>query len=202
MFEQLVDKARDLIPRLEQQLLLGPEALPPEKRVLVPELDAWYNSADELLKGHFGDTSGQWRDWMALHQRLVELDDKEALGGYFDVRRSKTRRLANSMGFLLQLDLSGGTASSAFFDQYDLRVLAALRTQVPAAAFSYEQAIRDLAGPDRLSWRGPATDLRESLRETIDQLAPDNLVENEPTYKREPSTSGPTMRQSPLHTPA
>jgi hypothetical protein len=65
----------------------------------------------------------------------------------------------------------------------------------PDAAASYTQALRDLVGSDRTSWRGPATDLRETLRETLDKLAPDAEVERMEGYKREANTHGPTMRQ-------
>ena len=53
----------------------------------------------------------------------------------------------------------------------------------------------DLAASERLSWRGPATDFREALRETLDHLAPDNEVKMQPGYKQEPNTNGPTMKQ-------
>jgi hypothetical protein len=46
-----------------------------------------------------------------------------------------------------------------------------------------------------MSWRGPATDFRESLRETLDHLAPDSAVKAEPGFKLEQNTSGPTMKQ-------
>ena len=52
-------------------------------------------------------------------------------------------------------------------------IIGTLTSLLPSSARSYEQAIRDLQSADRLSWRGPATDLRESLRETLDHLAPD-----------------------------
>jgi hypothetical protein len=70
---------------------------------------------------------------------------------------------------------------------------------LPSAARSYEQAIMDLKGKDRLSWRGPATDLRESLRETLDHLAPDQEVTKEPGFKLEKDAQGPTMKQKVRH---
>jgi len=36
--------------------------------------------------------------------------------------------------------------------------------------------LRDVADGDRISWRGAAGELREVLREVIDQLSPDNKV--------------------------
>lgn len=55
--------------------------------------------------------------------------------------------------------------------------------------------MRDLTGPDRLSWRGPATDLRESLREVLDHLAPDDEVTSRSGFKLEKDQTGPTMKQ-------
>src|SRR5690606_26559968 len=62
-------------------------------------------------------------------------------------------------------------------------------------AMSYEQALIDLRTEDRLSWRGPATDLREALREVLDKLAPDDEVKAAPGFKPEPDARGPTMKQ-------
>jgi hypothetical protein len=80
-------------------------------------------------------------------------------------------------------------------DSVDEKILLTLRGIVPSAADSYEQALTDLASSDRLSWRGPATDLREALRETLDQLAPDKDVEDVPGYKAAPGAHRPTMKQ-------
>jgi hypothetical protein len=81
----------------------------------------------------------------------------------------------------------------------DLRIITTLRALLPSAAASYEQALLDLSAPSRLSWRGPATDLREALRETLDHLAPDDDVTAAPGYKAEPNTHGPTMKQKVRH---
>ncbi len=77
----------------------------------------------------------------------------------------------------------------------DVRIVSTLKDLLPGAALSFEQALTDLDEEERLSWRGPATDLREALRETLDHLAPDKDVESAPGYKQEVGTSGPTMKQ-------
>ena len=66
---------------------------------------------------------------------------------------------------------------------------------MPAAALSYQQAIADLADDGRASFRGPALELREALRETLDHLAPGEEVEAMNGYKQEPDRKGPTMKQ-------
>jgi hypothetical protein len=77
----------------------------------------------------------------------------------------------------------------------DERIIATLTELCPAAAGAYAQGIKDLEATDRSSWRGPATEFRESLRETLDKLAPDKDVEAMPGFKHEQGTTRPTMRQ-------
>lgn len=80
-------------------------------------------------------------------------------------------------------------------NQIDTMIIETLSKFVPSAALSYQQALIDLQSDKRHSWRGPATDLRESLRETLDYLAPDGDVKKSPGYKQVPNTNGPTMKQ-------
>lgn len=80
-------------------------------------------------------------------------------------------------------------------NKLDALIITTLEKIVPSAAFSYRQALFDLQMDKRLSWRGPATDLREALRETLDYLAPDKDVINMQGYKQLPNTNGPTMKQ-------
>jgi hypothetical protein len=85
--------------------------------------------------------------------------------------------------------------SGARTSKSDELIISSLKDVCPSAASAYEQALRDLQGSDRLSWRGPATDMREALRETLDALAPDNEVEKMQGYKLEENARRPTMRQ-------
>ena len=66
---------------------------------------------------------------------------------------------------------------------------------VPSAALSYKQAILDLSDDGRVSFRGPALELREALREILDHLAPDSEVTAAPEYMQEKDRTGPTMKQ-------
>jgi hypothetical protein len=77
----------------------------------------------------------------------------------------------------------------------DEQIMKTLQGLVPAAALSYQQAIADLADDSRVSFRGPALELREALREALDHLAPNEEVEAMDGYKREPERKGPTMKQ-------
>jgi len=110
------------------------------------------------------------------------------------------RKLSGVKKKLIQLEahsavLVGAGSSTESANLMDRRIIEILQPLVPSAALSYEQALIDLDGPDRKSWRGPATDLREALRETLDYLAPDKDVTSQPGFKLEPDSKGPTMKQ-------
>lgn len=74
-------------------------------------------------------------------------------------------------------------------------ILGTLEQMIPSAAFSYRQAINDLADDDRISNRGTAVEMREALREVLDHLAPDKEVMKSEGFKLEKNRSGPTMSQ-------
>lgn len=80
-------------------------------------------------------------------------------------------------------------------DERDKRIIETLDKLIPTASLSYEQALIDINIANRKSWRGPATELRESLRECLDYFAPDKDVSLQPGFKLEPETKGPTMKQ-------
>lgn len=77
----------------------------------------------------------------------------------------------------------------------ETEILATLRKLLPSAGLSYEQALRDLRGAPRLSYRGTAVELREVLREVLDHLAPDADVMRSPGFKLEKDATRPTMKQ-------
>jgi hypothetical protein len=70
-----------------------------------------------------------------------------------------------------------------------------LHQMLPGAARSYHQALRDLSDPTRLSFRGTASELRETLREVVDHLAPDDEVRSSPGFRLEDVQKRPTMKQ-------
>jgi len=85
-------------------------------------------------------------------------------------------------------------ATFAITEEDDL-IVEKLEAVVPSAALSYKQAIFDLRDDHRVSFRGPALELRESLREILDLLAPDNEVTCGTGYVQEKDRTGPTMKQ-------
>jgi hypothetical protein len=70
-----------------------------------------------------------------------------------------------------------------------------LSKMIPSAALSYEQVILDLSEAERLSYRGVSNELRETLRETLDYLAPDDQVISAQGYEHEEGQTKPTQRQ-------
>lgn len=77
-------------------------------------------------------------------------------------------------------------------EQLVIDTIAAL---VPSAAASYEQGLRDLRDRTRASYRGPAVEFREALREVLDHLAPDDDVTSQQGFKLESGRTRPTMKQ-------
>lgn len=64
-----------------------------------------------------------------------------------------------------------------------LAVLDRLRKLSPPLAESFEQALRDLNDSGRLSYMGPAGEVREVLRAAIQQLAPEAEVKAQSWFK-------------------
>ncbi|MEH6743822.1 hypothetical protein [Hyphomonas sp.] len=81
------------------------------------------------------------------------------------------------------------------FSEEDGNIVAKLAELVPSASLSYKQALQDLEDTSRISFRGPALEFREALREILDHLAPDDEVTAEVGYQVDKGRNGPTMKQ-------
>lgn len=129
----------------------------------------------------------------ATMQELIALCHKKgSINKYKDLlRQSKSHLIHLDTGLVSGGNRDGGAART----DSDTRIIVTLRALLPSAALSFEQALDDLDQPERLSWRGPATDLREALRETLDHLAPDADVMGATEFKMMQGASGPTMKQ-------
>lgn len=161
------------------------------------------DAARALVDGYFrgiraslvaGGVSG---DALAgLDQPMQELlDASNKLGAtttYTSALDSISRGLQSSEKLVL---LGSAHKQPDGIEPIDHRILQTLSRVLPSAACAFQQAVTDLKGADRVSWRGPATDLRECLRELLDHLAPDKDVESAAGFQPEPDTRGPTMRQ-------
>jgi Predicted pPIWI-associating nuclease len=80
-----------------------------------------------------------------------------------------------------------GTEASAtvkpLLSEHQASVIARLRRYAPALADSLEQALRDLNDRARLSYVGPAAEVREAMRAAVQLFAPDDEVRKEPWFK-------------------
>jgi hypothetical protein len=77
----------------------------------------------------------------------------------------------------------------------ELQLLSTLEALLPTAAASYRQGLLDLRDRERLSYRGTASEFRETLRETLDHLAPDADVAKQSGFTYEVGQTRPTMKQ-------
>ena len=77
----------------------------------------------------------------------------------------------------------------------ELQLVSTLEALLPTAAASYRQGLLDLREKERLSYRGTVSEFRESLRETLDHLAPDAEIAKQPGFKYEDGQTRPTMKQ-------
>jgi hypothetical protein len=82
------------------------------------------------------------------------------------------------------------------FSGRDAVVMERLRRLSESLAQSLEQSLRDLNDPTRLSYIGPAGELREVMRAAIQQLAPDAEIRKQPWYKGVPASNGKSTNPS------
>lgn len=134
-------------------------------------------------------------DLTSLDNRMQLLLDIAQRNSSVPTYRSCLKALERDLLTVEKTLLTGTRKQEVELEKVDRLIIDTLAELLPSAARSYEQAIVDLRATDRVSWRGPATDLREALRETLDHLAPDNEVKAEPGFKVEKDTNGPTMKQ-------
>ena len=81
------------------------------------------------------------------------------------------------------------------FSSDDIEIIGWLETISPESALSYRQCVLDIMDQGRVSFRGTAAELRETLREVIDHLAPDSEVQSQTGYSHEKDKTKPTHKQ-------
>jgi len=183
-----VEKARTALNRVKNPQLHSATARASLREIV----ERYFNEVRPSLD--LGSTTAEHTEGVdAAMQALLALCHKKgSVQKYRDLLR-------HAKGHLIHLDsgivAGAGRQNGINRTDQDVRIVTTLRALLPGAALSYEQALLDLSEDERLSWRGPATDLREALRETLDHLAPDRDVQASAGYKQEPNTNGPTMKQ-------
>ena len=157
-----------------------------------------------LVEKYFGEIRPSLASKQEQDEAIKQVDDLMQELLVLCHKRSMAKRyqeiLAGVKTSLIALDsqaiaIAGKMSAKKGLDVVDAQILKTMQSVVPSAALSYKQASIDIHSDKRLSWRGPATDLREALRETLDYLAPDIDVKAMPGYKQDANTDGPTMKQ-------
>jgi len=157
----------------------------------------YFNEVRPLLVATNGETDAILRhdgEW----QQLVRLaHGNNARRTYLKTVNALRKRLLEFNISALSTPVVPATQSAAGMSpsREEALILKTLESLVPSAAASYRQGLSDIFGPERLSYRGTAAEFRESLRETLDQLAPDADVQGQEWYKPEEGQKKPTMRQ-------
>jgi hypothetical protein len=123
-------------------------------------------------------------------------------------RRSYIRTISRLRKELIEFRVEAMTASSRVpakgpreivLSPEEVAILKILDELVPSAAASYRQGLIDLSGAERISYRGTAAELRESVRETLDHLAPDADVMAQQGFTLETGQTRPTQKQKVRH---
>jgi len=128
-------------------------------------------------------------------QELVRLAQARTRVADYRASISEIKRASGELEIkLLKPANSVVHGQSAIASQHQRIIQSLLKISV-SAANSFEQGLLDLQFLTRKSWRGTSVEFREALRETLDALAPDDLLTKQPGFKLEPNTTKPTMKQ-------
>lgn len=129
-------------------------------------------------------------------QQLVELSqNNNSRQSYLRVVTAILKKLKLLNVTLISKGSQSGLPVREEHSEDSSKILATLKSILPTAAAAYEQALVDLRDKNRRSYRGTAAELRKSLRETLDFLAPDEKVTAVPGFKLEKDQTKPTMKQ-------
>ncbi len=109
--------------------------------------------------------------------------------------RARRKKIETGLEFLIGVEAPATTTTALVVDHIEAAILKTLQTMLPSAAKSYEQVLIDLQDHRKKSFRGTAAELRESVREVLDHLAPDADVMKAPGFKLELDLKGPSMKQ-------
>ena len=131
-----------------------------------------------------------------LMQELLSLTQKQALKKNYEQKVKSIGQEVNGVEVsLLTASTSKNSVKVCCLDGKEIRIAQTLSSLVPSAGLSYEQACLDLRDSSRHSYRGAAAELRESMREVLDHLAPDKDVMEQLNFKLEKNQQKPTMKQ-------
>ncbi len=143
---------------------------------------------DELMRGLLQVTNGRGlrKTYLSLLARMRTLSTQ--LEGQRELRLGERRASASPQ-------VVQPAAVTTAPTEIERKIINAMEGLVVTASLSYRQAIADLTNPGRISFRGPANELREALREVVDELAPDGDVVGQKGFQYEKGQTTPTQKQ-------
>lgn len=158
---------------------------------------------------YFKECRGEARQILSDSQELAELDEEwqrlirlaqgnNAKKSYLSLAKSLLKKTTDlSVAAHVQsAPLPPSESTKLGYSQAEEILVATLDSLISTAAQSYRQGLHDLDNREnRFSYRGTASEFRESLRETLDTLASDEDVKKQAWFKQEPNCTGPTMKQ-------
>ncbi|MCU7846176.1 MAG: hypothetical protein KZQ93_20255 [Candidatus Thiodiazotropha sp. (ex Monitilora ramsayi)] len=186
---EALDRARAKIRKAPGKQIAN-QALKKEVRETVEQ---YFQILRPSLDGH-GHLTETAVELDKVLKSLIELTHKRGAKTTYITKLTSAKKLLVALDaeFMSRSTTEG---TNSLYDTTDQLIVETLDSILPFAAKSYQQALQDLQSSDRLSYRGPATDMREALRETLDYLAPDKDVKAMDGYKQVKDVSGPTMKQ-------
>ena len=126
------------------------------------------------------------------------MQDLIRLGHGNNPKSSYKKSLKDTITTLKEINISIAISpkQTVHIQPNEQKIIDTISKIVPSASLSYQQAIADLGQQTiRASYRGTAVELRESLRETLDYLSPDEEIMKEPGFQLESKQTKPTMKQ-------
>lgn len=147
------------------------------------------------VRSHLGSAADELRTTLDVaFQSILELSQRASAAALYRKQIRTIQRVVPKISSHLVVN-HGSSLPAESDNAEDVRIIQTLAGLVPSAARSYRQALIDLADQNRISFRGPALELREALRETLDHLAPDEDVMSVKGFTLEKDRTKPTMKQ-------
>ena len=163
------------------------------------------NKVRLFVQNYFRNYRPVFKDHLSSEETLLPIDQemqdllrltqgRTLLDQYKDATKRMTRAI-NELEIMSVSKPVDKRMPDSQMSSRDEKILETLEKLLPAAAVSYLQGLMDLKDKDRVSWRGVAVEFRETLRETLDHLAPDDSVSAQAGFKLEEGAKKPTMKQ-------
>lgn len=129
----------------------------------------------------------------AIMQELIILTNKNASKNSYLNKLKKLKRLLDGIELQVKTTRGDNNKNDSRQDPFNELVVKTLTEVCLPAAVSYRQALEDI-NMERLSYRGTSVELREVLREILDQLATDEDLKTA-GFKIEKDQRNYTMKQ-------